>query len=281
MNGKFIMIARAVLAVLVFSVFIKLDSIFQVMNSLAERGWSLTAILVAALGVRMLLAGFAVLFVLPPIFQMAGWRTWLPGYLQGDWKTMLLGVLSFGMFAALAVAISLPMGIFLGDTSIVFSSPDIRPDPDIIGWGYFLLALVPGLWEELAYRGLFLSKFRQAFSKNLSIFLSALFFGLFHLSNLVNQAPDQALSGVVMAFFFGIGWGTLTTRSGSVLPAVISHYLVDSLGWIFFGVDSADPALVTGFYLLLTLLFPVGNIMLARWFYKHPGSQDELASQPV
>jgi membrane protease YdiL (CAAX protease family) len=129
----------------------------------------------------------------------------------------------------------------------MFAFPDIRPDPDVIGWGYFLLALVPGIWEELAFRGLIQSKLRTAFSTPTSILLSSLFFSLYHLSNLVNQAPAQVISGMVMAFFFGIGWGTMTIKARSVIPAMISHYLVDSMGQIFLNVDGTDPALATGF----------------------------------
>ena len=102
----------------------------------------------------------------------------------------------------------------------------------MIGWGYFLLALVPGIWEELAFRGLIQSKFRTTFSITASILLSSLFFGLYHLSNLVTQSPSQAIPGVIMAFFFGIAWGYMTVKARSVVPAMISHYLVDSMGQI-------------------------------------------------
>jgi hypothetical protein len=56
----------------------------------------------------------------------------------------------------------------------------------------------------------------------------------------------------------------------SVVPAMLSHYLVDSMGQIFFGVDGSNPALATGFFLLLTLAFPVVNVLLTRMAYKMP-----------
>jgi membrane protease YdiL (CAAX protease family) len=160
----------------------------------------------------------------------------------------------------------------------VFALPDIRPDPDVVGWGYFLLALIPAIWEELAFRGLIQSKLRKVFSVKLSILLSAASFGLFHFSNLLTQPPSQAIPGVILAFFFGIGWGYLTIRTNSVIPAMISHYLVDSMGQIFLSVDNSDPALTTSFFLLLTLLFPVFNILLARIAYK---DMDLSLSSPI
>jgi len=71
-----------------------------------------------------------------------------------------------------------------------------------------------------------------------------------------------------MAFLFGIGWGYMTVKTGSVIPAMISHYLVDAMGQIFLTVDTTNPALSTGYFLLLTLLFPIFNIILTRVTYR-------------
>jgi membrane protease YdiL (CAAX protease family) len=266
-TGRGMVILRVTLAVILFSVFLKFDSILSVANTLVDWGWSLVPILLISVLIRMIFAAMVVLIVLSLILGFKNWRDWLPGYLRIDLKIVFLGILSFGVFCALATVISLGIGIFKGNLSPVFAFPDIRPDPDVIGWGYFLLALVPGIWEELAFRGLIQSKFRTTFSITASILLSSLFFGLYHLSNLVTQSPSQAIPGVIMAFFFGIAWGYMTVKARSVVPAMISHYLVDSMGQIFLGVNSTDPALTTGFFLLLTLLFPVFNIVLTKMMF--------------
>jgi hypothetical protein len=70
-----------------------------------------------------------------------------------------------------------------------------------------------------------------------------------------------------VAFLFGIAWEVMTVRSRSVLPAMISPYLVDSVGQAFFGVRGADPARMTGFFLLLTLTFSLCAIALTRATY--------------
>ena len=82
-----------------------------------------------------------------------------------------------------------------------------------------------------------------------------------------------------MAFLFGIGWGYLTVKSGSVVPAMISHYLVDAMGQIFLTVDTTNPALSTGYFLLLTLLFPIFNIILAKIIYGK--SEEEYANSLI
>ena len=242
------------------------------MNTFAERGWSLMTIIVVSVSLHTVSSGFVVLLIMPWILGFTNLKSWLVRFLRLDRKIILVGIFSFLGFCILAAVISLSMGIFKGNLSAVFSYPDIRPDPDVVGIGYFLLALIPGIWEELAFRGLILTKLRIRFGTWTSILLSALFFGLFHLINLLTQSPSLAISGVIMASLFGIGWGYMTIKTGSVIPAMISHYLVDALGQIFLTVDTTDPALSTGYFLLLTLLFPVFNIILARATY---GKLDE------
>ena len=257
-------VLRATLSMLLFSLFLKMDVLLRAGDAFVGWGWSAIPVLLGVLLVRMAFAGLAVLAVLPLVLGYRGARDWLPRYLRLDRKSVLLGLLSFLAFCFLATVISLGVGVFRGDLSAVLARPDLRPDPDVIGWGYFLLALVPGIWEELAFRGLIQSQLRKGFSTTVSILLSAALFSLFHFSNLLSQAPGQAIGGVIMALFFGIAWGVMTARTASVIPAMVAHYLVDSVGQIFLSVDSSKPASATIFFLLLTLAYPVVSIVLTR-----------------
>jgi membrane protease YdiL (CAAX protease family) len=267
-KSKTRMVLAALVATFLFAAFLKADSLLQVANLLAESGWALPPILATVVAIRMAFAAIVVLAVFPLILDAQITRRQFFSWLRLDGRTVWLGLVSFAAFCTLAAAIALGMGIFRPDLVTVISQPDIRPDADVIGWGYFLLALVPAIWEELAFRGWIQSRLRAGFSVTGSVLLSALFFSLYHLSNLVSQAPSLALPGVVMALFFGIGWGYMTARSGSLVPVMIAHYLVDSLGNVFLNVDSGDPALAAGFFLLLTFLYPLFNILLTRFMYK-------------
>jgi len=62
-----------------------------------------------------------------------------------------------------------------------------------------VLALVPGLWEELAFRGLILSNLQDRYRPWVAIAISSLLFGLFHISNLLLLGPDQVIMEMVMA----------------------------------------------------------------------------------
>jgi len=262
------MMIRVILAVLVFSAFKSIDFMPAIVNTFIDFGWSLLLILLVIVSIRTAFAGVGVLAVLPRILGFKSQEGWLREYLRFDLKVTLLGVLSFIVFCTLAALISLSMGIYQGNPSMVFAFPDIRPEPDVIGWGYFLVALVPGIWEELAFRGLIQSKLRKVFSSKVSILLSATFFGLFHFTSMVSQAPLEVIPGVIMAFFFGLAWGVMTVKARSVIPAIISHYLVDSMGQVFLNVDNSNLALSSGFFILLTLTFPVFSIILTRIIYK-------------
>ena len=260
-------ILRITLAVILFSLFIKFDSLMQFADLLVDRGWSLLWILVVITGIRLILAGLAVVFVMPLILGEKNIKESLARFLLTDSKVLLAGMLAFALFCALAAVLSLAFGIFRGDLAAAFAFPDLKSDPDVIGWGYFLLALVPGIWEELAFRGWIQSSLLKKFRPWISVLLSALFFSLFHFSNLIHQDLTQVIFGVIMAFFFGIGWGWLVYKSGSVVPAIISHYLVDSMGQIFLNVIDSNPILTSQFFLSLTLLYPVLTILLANFMY--------------
>jgi len=267
-NKKGILFLSVLLSTIIFSVFLMIHSFFPLIDNFANFGWSLLMIILVIVLIQMISSGFGVLVILPLILGFKSWQERLFRYLKINLKIVLMGFLSFAIFCIIAAVISIGMGIFRGDISTVLAFPDIRPDPDVTGWGYFILALIPAIWEELAFRGLIQSKLQKVFTTKKSILLSSLFFALFHFSNIFTQAPSQVVFGVIMAFFFGLGWGYMTVKSQSIIPAMISHYLVDSVGQIFLRVDKSNPALTAGFFISLTLLFPVFNIIFIEVIYK-------------
>ena len=79
---------------------------------------------------------------------------------------------------------------------------------------FLSVAVLPPLVEEFAVRGVVLGMLRP-YGESFSIILSALFFGCMH-GNLV-QIP--------FAFVVGLGLGFITVKSGSMLPAIIVHFI--------------------------------------------------------
>lgn len=80
----------------------------------------------------------------------------------------------------------------------------------------FSIAVLPPLTEEFAFRGIVLGKLRK-FGDSFAILMSALLFGLLH-GNII-QIP--------FAFIIGIVFGFITIKTSSLLPAMITHFLVN------------------------------------------------------
>jgi sodium transport system permease protein len=87
-------------------------------------------------------------------------------------------------------------------------------------WHLFLiLALLPAVCEELAFRGFILSGLRHLGHKWWSIALASFFFGFTH--GIFQQSLVAALVGLVI--------GYLAVQSGSLLPAICYHAVHNGL----------------------------------------------------
>ena len=82
-----------------------------------------------------------------------------------------------------------------------------------------LIAVVPAVCEELAFRGFILSGFRHLGHKRRAIIYSALLFGLTH--GILQQSLIASLVGVVL--------GYVAVQSGSILPCMVFHLCHNSL----------------------------------------------------
>jgi membrane protease YdiL (CAAX protease family) len=84
---------------------------------------------------------------------------------------------------------------------------------DLPLWGSFLVvAVAPGICEELLFRG-FMLRFFEKYGVKISIVLSGLMFAAFHLD------PFR----FVPVFLLGMLLAYLTLRSGSIVNAMIHH----------------------------------------------------------
>jgi sodium transport system permease protein len=96
-----------------------------------------------------------------------------------------------------------------------------------------LMAVSPGVCEELVFRGAFLGLLRRVTSARSAVLLSSLFFALIHLS----------IFRLLPTFVLGLLLGALTVASGSLLPAVVLHavyngamFAIERYAWEFDGV---------------------------------------------
>ena len=167
---------------------------------------------------------------------------------------------TFGIGASLAfvccvVLTAILLGVFNPNFSLLV-------DPDYengLGWFIFIFALIPGIWEEIAFRGIIFSLLLSKYSARKSIVLSGLLFSFFHIFNflILNQDFLSVMLQSVAAFFVGITLAFLVLRKDSILPAIIIHYSIDVTlfisGFIFNLNDDSASSL---FAILVLMVIP-------------------------
>lgn len=98
-------------------------------------------------------------------------------------------------------------------------------DNTLEGWitAFISICVFPAIFEELAFRGILLKAFKRCIGDGGAIFVTALLFGLFH-SNFY-QATYAFVLGLVLAY--------MTVKTNSILPAVITHFVNNSISLAF------------------------------------------------
>jgi sodium transport system permease protein len=93
---------------------------------------------------------------------------------------------------------------------------------------YVLMAVLPAVCEELAFRGFVLSGMRHLGSKRWAIGLTAVFFGIAH--GVIQQSLAAATVGVVL--------GYIAVQTGSLVPCILFHVTYN--GMMFATVKLTD-----------------------------------------
>ncbi|MFX1594261.1 MAG: CPBP family intramembrane glutamic endopeptidase, partial [Promethearchaeota archaeon] len=103
------------------------------------------------------------------------------------------------------------------------------------GWFWFIYNLRPGIWEEVTFRGIILNHQLRKSSQTTSIILNGVFFGLFHLGNLLYGVDlYNTIMQVIYASCIGITLAYIYVKTKSLLPCILGHYFFNTLGQIFF-----------------------------------------------
>ena len=103
---------------------------------------------------------------------------------------------------------------------------------------YLYRALIPGIWEEVAFRGIVLVLLMKKYSKKASLIINSVLFGFFHLINLINiwGSSNPRVVAINVAFQLvyattaGFAFAYLYIKTESLVPSILSHYLLDAFG---------------------------------------------------
>ena len=150
-----------------------------------------------------------------------------------------------------------------------------------------VIALVPAVCEELAFRGFLLSGFRSGAGEVPAILMASLFFGVTH--GMLQQSIFATLVGIVIGF--------VALRSGSLWPAIAFHFtnnalvvstsrlsphavLESPIGRVFYKVEetSGGLSMIPEWYVMVIGVLVAGIILGRLCRPNSPRLNDSMAS---
>jgi len=142
------------------------------------------------------------------------------------WKNLIIGIGSFAIFGMSALLIGQLFGNYTFNPAILVTG---------YNWMlFFVFMLIPGIWEEIGFRGVILNLQLRKYSKITVVFFNGILFGLYHFVNILfGQEIYTTLIQVTFASIMGISIAYIYIKTYSLLPCIILHYLLDAVGMIF------------------------------------------------
>ena len=272
-------VVSSLLIVLVAGLLLQMYNIIEVSQLIdSVVGGNDLAIHLLDFSFRMLMGALLVLVAIPLLHGYLR-RTGMIGYAQ-FMRVSLGPELTANVVATAASFIALVVVLLAAAISAgVFTfNPGVLVEGD--NWLILLAALVPAIWEELAFRGFILSNLQRCFTAPVAVVISSIVFGLFHFSNLFGNWGDlgSVVAGVIAATTLGAAWGYIVVRTNSIVPAMVLHYLVDVILFNELFIDPlADDDSTSIVYLALALLYPLLTVAFTRRLFKSRRSATRVA----
>jgi membrane protease YdiL (CAAX protease family) len=232
----------------VIIVFIAITSAILSLNLILDFAFALTV------------TGFLWLILVPFVLHLPNGRASFREYLDSIrlirfkpiTRTITFGFVGILIFSLVCLITALIYGDWEFDPSRV-----IEPESLLI-----LTAIIPGVWEEVAFRGVILALLLRKFDERTSIVFDGLLFGFGHAIRLLFGADIIFTIGqMIYASCLGAMLAFLLIRTDSLLPCIMIHYFANSFGAIFlyrFFELPIDPVYANG---LLTLGSIVSSIV--------------------
>ncbi|MBY0585617.1 CPBP family intramembrane metalloprotease [bacterium] len=133
-----------------------------------------------------------------------------------------------------------------------------------------IVAVVPAVCEEIAFRGWILPGLLQQYRPAGAIVISAVLFGVSHM------VPQQ----MVAATLLGIVLGIVATRTGSVLPGMVFHAFHNGMIVTYMG-RSMEAGNVIGYPSIVVLMGGLASTLLLGMLVSKPSRMPRFASSPL
>ena|GEM_PF-3689292 len=207
--------------------------------------------------------GVVALFVMPRVLGLPNGRQSLAEYSQ-DIRLLPCQPVGRNVLLGLGLAMLTLSSIFLAalltrhfvlDWSLV---PALR----------WVKGLTRGIWEEVFFRGIILVLFMRLYPRRKAVFFTAFLFAIVHLDPM--NVSVGLLVDVLSIFFMGLLFTYLVLQAGSLLPAIVFHYVHDTFLILVQNTPGADElsasALLFGLlWIALVIGALVTKYVVKRW----------------
>jgi len=143
-------------------------------------------------------------------------------------ETFLLGLISFLLQLITFLIFSFAFGILSVNFGPLLEHPLIGSEIPA-GWFLFVIALLPGIFEELLFREYIMRLQLTKYSIRFAIISNGIFFAIFHIFGRLNDPLGAIFGMIFVALPYGMALSYLRITSKSLIPCIIMHYLTDSL----------------------------------------------------
>jgi membrane protease YdiL (CAAX protease family) len=247
-------------------------SLVLILLSLFVSNFSFLGLLFIEFATTFGVLGLLWLYIVPFGLKLPGKKQQFGGYLdniglgkrQKFLRNILIGLGSFIIFSAISLIGGILFGNYRFIPEIVFGTPT----PAYLGWFIFIVMLTPGIWEEVSFRGVMIPNLERKYSQRSVILISGIAFGLAHAMNfigiLAGGNPWNTIIQIIYASTLGFSLGYMFIRTKSLIPCIILHYLIDSLGQLFLYVVITNWISFILYYLLFIVVIPIILIIFTK-----------------
>jgi membrane protease YdiL (CAAX protease family) len=244
---------------------------------------SSVGIAVWSLLLKLVPAPWSVLAMIPVLWVY--WKLFTREYAGGPWgvgrRPVWAGVLRAPqLFAALLFVLIVQASFVVTFCLIPFPAERFTADykqletlPKWAAWALIIMgSIVAAICEETGFRGYMQMPLQKRYGPTVAIVATSVFFTLIHLSH------RWALPILPHIFFASVLLGLLAWRSGSLIPGIIGHAILDIFDYAFWwttitGRIDRKTIVETGVdahFVVWTLLLVAATIAFFRVIRKYP-----------
>ena len=145
-------------------------------------------------------------------------------------------------------------------------------DWGLIGPLRWVKGLTRGIWEEVFFRGIILAFLMKFYGRRASVLFSTGIFAVVHF-NIANVTLEGVVD-IVSIFFMGLLFAHIVLRTGSLLPAIVFHYVHDVFVLMVQNTPGADERMASLLlYAFLWVALAVGALLTNRIVAPRPPTE--------